>query len=66
VLLLDEPTAALDQQATVAVEQLVEMWFAERPADRATVWVSHDRNQAERVARRSLHIHDGQVEAGMT
>jgi len=62
VLLLDEPTAALDQAATGAVEQLVEMWYAERPDERATVWVSHDREQAGRVARRALHIHDGRLE----
>ncbi|MBC8875145.1 MAG: ATP-binding cassette domain-containing protein [Planctomycetes bacterium] len=62
VLLLDEPTAALDQEATGAVEQLVEMWYAERPDERATVWVSHDREQAGRVGRETLLIHDGQLE----
>jgi len=62
VLLLDEPTAALDQAATGAVEQLVEMWYAERPDERATVWVSHDRDQAGRVGRETLLIRDGQLE----
>lgn len=53
VLLLDEPTAALDPAATVAVEALL--------ADRlrqglAIVWATHSVAQGRRVASRSLEI----------
>jgi len=61
VLLLDEPTAALDREASGAVEQLVELWFADRPDERATVWVSHDGDQADRVAGSILRVHDGEL-----
>lgn len=50
VLLLDEPTAALDKLAAQSVEKLVQLWFNERPGQRATVWVSHDADQAARVS----------------
>jgi phosphate-transporting ATPase len=51
VLLLDEPTAALDAKSVAAVEALV----AERRGQGLTVlWVSHDAAQAARVAARFL------------
>ena len=59
ILLLDEPTAALDHNATEAVERLVHDWQSEAPERRATVWVSHDTAQAGRVACRSVRVHDG-------
>ena len=58
VLLLDEPTSGLDQEATRAVEELI----AERLAAGASaLWVSHDRDQARRVAARGLVVDDGNV-----
>ena len=51
VLLLDEPTASLDAEATAAVETLVADWQAESAGARAVVWVSHDTGQAERGLR---------------
>ena len=63
VLLLDEPSAALDPEATSALEGLVDSWFTGAPAERAYFWVSHDRGQAERVADRIVLIRDGRVEA---
>ncbi len=49
VLLLDEPTAALDAEATAAVERLTATWLDEKPTELAFVWVSHASDQAERM-----------------
>jgi phosphate-transporting ATPase len=58
VLLLDEPTAALDAAAVAAVERLI----ADRVAvGLAVLWVTHDASQAARVARRFLVVEAGQV-----
>ncbi|MEX0899272.1 MAG: ATP-binding cassette domain-containing protein [Gammaproteobacteria bacterium] len=57
VLLLDEPTANLDEQNASRVERLIENW--RRDAERAVVWVSHDREQLARVADQRLHLEDG-------
>ncbi|MEE4378264.1 MAG: ABC transporter ATP-binding protein [Candidatus Competibacteraceae bacterium] len=57
VLLLDEPTAALDAEATAAVEQLV----TERLQNGTSVlWVSHDSQQAARLAKRGFFLNAGQ------
>jgi putative ABC transport system ATP-binding protein len=61
VLLLDEPTASLDPKTALAVEALIERWALERPGERAFLWVSHDQEQARRVARRELRIEAGRV-----
>jgi len=63
-LLLDEPTAALDAEATAAVETLVADWQGGSPGGRAVVWVSHDAGQAGRVADRTLRIRAGRIEDG--
>lgn len=63
VLLLDEPTAALDGGAVTAVEQLLERWFVEGCGERTVVWVSHDPKQAERVADRRLLLSAGKLES---
>jgi putative ABC transport system ATP-binding protein len=58
VLLLDEPTAALDAPMVDAVERLV----LELVADGMSVlWVTHNAEQARRVAKRVLHVEAGQV-----
>jgi putative ABC transport system ATP-binding protein len=49
VLLLDEPTAHLDAEATERVEEVVIEWVAS--GDRAALWTSHDQAQIERVRR---------------
>ncbi len=60
VLLLDEPTAALDPEATRAVERLI----AERQATGTSVlWVTHDRSQTERVASRVVSLRGGRLES---
>jgi len=61
ILLLDEPTAALDRASVHAVELLVDQWMAEAPEKRALVWVSHDPAQVDRVANQTLFIHQGKL-----
>lgn len=60
VLLADEPTAALDIDARIAVEGL-----ARQLADEgiAVLWVSHDTDQVRRLADHVLAIVDGKVAA---
>jgi putative ABC transport system ATP-binding protein len=54
VLLLDEPTASLDPASALEIEALVGAWFDEHPGERASIWVSHDPAQAQRVGERQL------------
>jgi putative ABC transport system ATP-binding protein len=61
VLLLDEPTAALDAESAAAAESLVLQWLAASPDERALVWSSHDAAQTDRVATRQLHMADGRL-----
>src|SRR4051794_12093346 len=56
VLLLDEPTAALDAASVAAVESLI---AAERRAGLAILWVTHDPSQARRIADRQLVMEAG-------
>jgi phosphate-transporting ATPase len=58
VLLVDEPTAALDPGSVVAVESLI---VTRVRASLAVLWVTHDPEQAKRIARRLLVVKDGQV-----
>jgi putative ABC transport system ATP-binding protein len=58
VLLLDEPTTALDEDAVRSIEGLVVRWL-EGEADRALVWVGHDRQQARRMADRVVRLEAG-------
>ncbi|OBF87944.1 glycine/betaine ABC transporter [Mycobacterium sp. 852002-51163_SCH5372311] len=56
VLLLDEPTSAVDAEAARVIERAVrELADDGIPA----LWVTHDRAQAERAADRVLHIERG-------
>lgn len=59
VLLLDEPTASLDPESARAVETLVADWFEAGRTMRASIWVSHDPVQAERVGERRLTMRAG-------
>jgi phosphate-transporting ATPase len=58
VLLLDEPTAALDAASVAAVESLI---VARIRAGLAALWVTHDPGQARRIARRQLLVEAGSV-----
>ncbi len=64
VLLLDEPTAALDSQAAEAVELLVNRWMGEAPDQRATLWVTHNLEQARRVADQVFRMSAGRLHKG--
>jgi putative ABC transport system ATP-binding protein len=62
VLLLDEPTSALDERAREGVERTIRA-LCERPGT-STVVVTHDREQARRLARRTIELRDGRARAG--
>jgi putative ABC transport system ATP-binding protein len=58
VLLLDEPTSGLDADATAAVEAII----AKRTrAGTGVIWVTHNAEQARRVASRRFIIKDGRM-----
>ena len=72
VLLLDEPTAALDPESTAAIEALVLAWARTGPDGRtassaagspapevATIWITHNPGQDTRVGNRHLHMQAG-------
>jgi len=58
VLLLDEPTAALDAASVAAVESLI---GARIRAGLAVLWVTHDSEQAKRIAHRLLVVEAGKI-----
>jgi len=62
LLLLDEPTAALDKTATAAVETLIEEWLSDDPNHRAFIWISHNAQQSQRIANRTLRIEAGKLQ----
>jgi len=61
VLLLDEPTAAMDQETTAAIESLVARWRDESDEQAAVVWVTHSAEQVARMADQVLRLEAGQV-----
>lgn len=58
-LLLDEPTASLDERATGFVEDLIRECCGK---GMALLLVTHDRRQAERMAKRLLRISNGRID----
>ena len=61
VLLLDEPTSALDEAATAQVESVISS--AVRDRGLACVMVTHNPDQAVRLAHRALLLRAGRIEA---
>lgn len=59
VLLLDEPTAALDRSAGARIERL--LLELAGSADLTFVWVTHDLDQAQRIGDAGLILVDGRV-----
>lgn len=62
LLLLDEPTAALDAPTAASTEQLILRWYEESASTRALVWVSHNTRQVQRVANKTLRMKAGAPE----
>lgn len=63
VLLLDEPTANLDEDNIGRLEILIRDYL--RAGNAASIWVSHDRRQLQRVAGRCYRLDEGHlVETG--
>ena len=58
LLLLDEPTTSLDPQATAAIETLVRKVAGEGVK---VVLVTHDRDQARRMAGEIVFLHHGRI-----
>lgn len=58
VLLLDEPTSGLDKDTVAAVEALLAEWLANGGG---MLLVTHDMDQAARMARRRLRVATGRV-----
>jgi len=61
ILLLDEPAASLDRDATLAVETLLAEWLEESPGQHSYVWVGHDFQQTQRMTHEMAFIHGGRV-----
>lgn len=64
VLLLDEPTSAMDPEAASVAESLIDEWVSH--GGRAFLWISHDPEQSSRVDARlwtldSEGLHEGTV-----
>jgi putative ABC transport system ATP-binding protein len=62
ILLLDEPTTSLDERTERAIEDLIRLWLSEAPANRASLWVTHDLDQARRIADQWLRMQCGRLE----
>jgi ABC-type multidrug transport system ATPase subunit len=60
VLLLDEPTASLDADMTASVESLIRQQLAR---EACVLLVTHDPEQAKRLADRSVRMTDGRLQA---
>jgi ABC-type iron transport system FetAB ATPase subunit len=58
-LLLDEPTANLDQNNSARVERLIKEYRDNTGA--IVIWVSHDLEQRRRVGNRGFVIHEGNL-----
>jgi putative ABC transport system ATP-binding protein len=62
ILLLDEPTAALDPESAELARGLLREWQQADAGGRAYLWVTHDALLADVVAERYLRLEDGRLE----
>lgn len=65
VLLLDEPTAALDADSVSSFEQLIMDWFS-ADQHRAFVWCGHDQLQIDRMTNRKIKMDQGRILEGQS
>lgn len=63
VLLLDEPTSSLDEKTTLGIEETLLEVVKQR--ELLCMWVSHNSDQARRVAERALLVVDGRIADGL-
>jgi putative ABC transport system ATP-binding protein len=61
VLLLDEPTSAMDAETARSIENLIDRWQNDAAEQRAFLWVSHSPEQLARVAPRRIVLDNGCV-----
>lgn len=61
LLLLDEPTSGLDPDSKRLVETLIAGWLRDDALGRAFVWVTHDPQQAARVAAKTWEMDHGRL-----
>lgn len=61
LLLLDEPTSALDEASRSAVESVLTSLIKQR--NLTCIWVTHDSDQAKRLATKVLRLEGGRVQA---
>jgi putative ABC transport system ATP-binding protein len=61
ILLLDEPTAALDPPTARRAEELISLWVQEDPSQRAVVWASHTTDQVEWISEEILRLEGGRL-----
>ena len=59
VLLLDEPTANLDETNSLLVEQFITDYIDENKA--IAIWVSHNQQQLQRIASRRFNLEEGRL-----
>ena len=55
ILLLDEPTSAMDGPTALEAENLIASWCNENES-RSTLWVTHDLTQAQRASQRIISM----------
>ncbi|MCO6517041.1 MAG: hypothetical protein J6586_11225, partial [Snodgrassella sp.] len=60
VLLLDEPTASLDEDSARAVQKLVNQWQQDNP-EAAYMWISHSEQQVMEVGDEIWYLDAGRI-----
>ena len=61
-MLLDEPTASLDEKNARRCEDLLRSWLQDgAQGPRACLWITHQKDQAKRVGSRYLLVDDRKV-----
>jgi len=61
IMLLDEPTASLDDDSAGRVESRIRAYLADSKG--AALWVSHDVEQTKRLASRRFRMRNGRLQA---